>query len=183
MLLAVVAALLILGAGVSRAEDCPAGCAEKRRTCLRAAEIGRSACTRECRETGGTAPCLRGCVASARTAKEGCRSNHVGCMAGCQPSLPRSCAAECASRFSACSGEARACRKRCRTAADRSACAAECAEVARPGGPGCEAQLGTCLKRCGEPTTTTVQSPTTTVEQPTTTIIQTPTTTIRPATP
>ena len=70
------------------AQPCPSGCGLQKRACLHTNRLAMLACKQDCRANAEPTlldTCVRACMTTARSGKTSCQSDHVTCLASCQP--------------------------------------------------------------------------------------------------
>jgi hypothetical protein len=153
-------AALVLIARAVAAQECPATCNLRARSCLAEARVAMRTCTLGCRgDREHAGQCLQSCFGAFLPAKGACRSDQGSCLQGCSPQPPPdapapSCRGACGMKLSTClrglALDARRCVRSCLTAADRPACHAACATVARAGSAACHGNYDACATQCGD---------------------------------
>src|SRR5262245_34660176 len=94
------------------------------------------------------------CARTFRPAMGDCQADLSSCLDSCNPPPqgppppPRNCLGSCGQDLAACSrdvvSQARSCLAGCRTATDRVACLAGCADAAKQGGASCSSDFQLC---------------------------------------
>ena len=147
-------------ARVAAAQECPATCGLEKRACVHDARAQKLACKMDCRNGAGRraalGACARDCMATFRSDRQGCDTDHTSCLGDCNagtPPAPPMCRMMCAHDFVDCTqsvvSAARVCVHDCVAGPGRRSCIAACGTAARDGEQACADTASACVDDCG----------------------------------